>query len=217
MSELTITPRSLLGKKVKQLRQSEFIPGELYGHSIENRHIQVSAKDLARVYAESGTHGIITLVDGKTKEKTSVLIAEMQNNPVSRSILSVDFHQIRMDEKIQTGVPVRFVGEAPALKKGFIIIRVLDEIEVEALPAAIPDHIDVDLTKLAEEGQGLHVRDLDIPRDVKVLIPSDTVVATVSDRAPEEEVSAPVLESPESTEGPEKTEIKQPETKNASK
>ena len=221
MAELSIALRALFGKKVRQLRQSGFVPGEVYGHGAENRHVQVPVKDLARTYKESGAHAIVTLVDEKTKERIPALIAEIQSDPVSRRILSVDFHQIRMDEKIQITIPLHFTGEAPALKKGFVIIRVLDEIEVEALPTAIPDHFDVDLGKLAEEGQSLHIQDLNIPQEgVKVLIPSDTVVATVSDRAAEEEeVSQPASEeSPESSErGSKEAEANEAGTENAEK
>jgi len=197
MPELRTLPRMAFGKKVKQLRRAGLVPGEMYGHDAKNRHVSVAAKDLAPVYRKTGTHAMVTLVDEKSGEKIPALIVDIQNDPISQAILSVDFHQVRMDEKIQAPIPVSFKGEAPALKKGFIIIRVLNEIEVEALPTAIPDHFEADLTKLEDRGQSIHVRDLAIPLDVKVLVPHDTVIATVSERTKEEEIAAPSLVAPE--------------------
>lgn len=189
-AELAIQNRTVFGKRVRRLRGEGFVPGEIYGHNIPNRHVSVNAKDFLRAYHEAGKHAIVTLTDA-TGERIPALIAYVDRHPISREFLAVDFRQIRMDEKIQTSIPLLFTGEAPVLQQGLIVIRVLDRVEIESLPAALPDHFEVDLSKLEQASQSIHVKDLAIPEGVKVLVSEDTVIATVSERQKEEVAAAP--------------------------
>ena len=189
MPELLISPRTAFGKKTRALRRSGFVPGEVYGHHAENRHVSVSARDLSRVFQETATHAIVTLIDAATKEKIPALIVDLHHDAVAQTVLAVDFRQVRMDEKIKAPIPVVFIGEAPAIKKGLTVLHVLSEVEIEALPAAIPDRFEVNLTTLEDVGQSIHVQDLAVPKGVRVLVPEDTVLVTVSERTKEEEVA----------------------------
>jgi len=100
-----------------------------------------------------------------------------------------------MDEKIQTKIPVIFVGTPPATKKGLLVVTVLNEIEVESLPGALPKNFEVDLSSLEKEGDAISVNDLKIPVGVKVLVPPETIIVTVTEKE-EEPISAAAPISP---------------------
>ena len=105
-----------------------------------------------------------------------------------------------MDEKIQTHIPIEFTGEAPGIKLGLILVKVTEELEIEALPADLPHKIEISLESLEEAGDTLHVSNLEIPKNVKVLVQPETVVATISEPKEEE------IEEPEPAEGEEGAE-----------
>ncbi len=184
--ELLVQERTVLGKKTKSLRKEGFVPAELFGHGIKNRHLSVSLKEFTKTYKEAGENTVITLAD-EQGEKFSVLISDVILDHLSGNIIAVDFHHIRKGEKIQTKVPIEFIGEAPATKKGLVLVKVLDEVEIEALPEHIPHRFEVELSGLKEEGQGIAIHDLKIGKEVKLITPSDTIIVTVTELAKEEE------------------------------
>jgi large subunit ribosomal protein L25 len=187
--ELSATVRTQLGRAVKALRKDGMVPAELYGHGIKNEHVAVSMKDLRKVLRHAGETSIIDLtVAGK---KHPVFIHDVLRNPITDSIENVDFYRVRMDQKIKIKVPLVFTGEAPGVKeKGGVLVRSLAELEIEALPADIPHNIEVDLTKLADIGSSLHVSELTIPGEVRVMVKPEFVVATITARMTEEQEAA---------------------------
>jgi len=201
--ELQVQKREIIGKKVKGLRKQGLIPAELYGHNIENTHLSVPAKDFLKIFKEAGESTIINL---KFEDKElPVLIYDVITDPVDDQILHIDFYQVKMDEKITTSIPLEFIGEAPAVKeKGGILIKAMHEIEVEALPADLPHNIKVNLKVLSEIGKSIYVKDLEVPKGVKVLIEPETVVATVTEPAKEEVEERPISVEEVKVEGEEK-------------
>ncbi|KKU91407.1 MAG: 50S ribosomal protein L25 [Candidatus Jorgensenbacteria bacterium GW2011_GWA1_48_11] len=187
--ELQVKARTVLGKKVRALRAAGIIPAEIFGRGLENRHVEVSEKDFTKLYKTAGEHTVITAVTDKG-EKIPVLVSAINRDHFTGKFLSIDFHQIRMDEKIQTKIPIRFIGEAPAVKSGLVIVKVIEEVEVESLPGKIPSHLEIALDKMAEIGQSIHVNDLKVPVGVKILSPAGMVVVTVTEKT-KEEVEAP--------------------------
>ncbi len=183
--ELNVQPRTILGRKAKALWNEGLIPGEIYGHGEENKHISIPEKEFTKIYKEAGEYTVIQVAIGE-KEKVPALIVEAQKNPVTGRFFSVDLHQIRMDEEIQTHVPIEFKGEAPGVKQGLILVKVLEELEIEALPANLPHKMEVSLETLKEAGDTIHVSDLNVPENVKVLVQPETVVVTLSE--PEKEI-----------------------------
>lgn len=189
--ELQVKKREIIGKKVEKLREAGMIPAELYGHDSENVHLSVPAKEFMKLFKEAGESTIINLDLGN--EKLPVLIHDLQKNPLTDEISHIDFYQVRMDEEITASVPLEFVGEAPAVKeKGGILIKAVQEIEIEALPADLPHKIEVDLIGLSDIGRSIHVKDLKIGEKVKALIDAETVVATVTEPAKEEVEEKPI-------------------------
>ena len=188
--ELKTLPRTILGKKVKALRKTGFVPAELYGHGKENIHIQIAKKEFEKLYKEAGEHTIIHVeAEGK---KIPALIVSVQKNPTTDEYLSVDLHEVRMDEEIRTHVPIEFVGEAPGVKKGLMLIKVLATLEIEALPTNLPPKIEVSLEELGNEGDTIHVGELTLPKGVKVLVQPETVVVTLTEHKEEKFEEAPV-------------------------
>lgn len=183
--ELSVKNRTAFGKKTGALRASGWIPAELYGRGIKNAHLSVSAKDFTKLERAGAGHGMVTLAteDGK---KHPAIISDVARDHLSGHILALDFLQVRLDEKIRTRVPVEFMGEAPASKVGLVIVKVMNEMEVEALPHDLPKHITVSMESLAEVGSTIHVEDLKLPRGVKIIAADDAVVVTVADKAKEE-------------------------------
>ncbi len=187
--ELQVKNRTVFGKKINALRREGWIPAELFGRGLPNLHLAVPGKEFGKVYRESGEHTVVSVrtEDGKVHP---ALITEVARNPLSQEVIAVDFHEIRMDEKIRAKVPLEFTGEAPAAKKGLTVLRVLGELELEGLPAHLPHRIAVDLSRLEDAGQTIHVGELKLPKEIKVFLSPDTVVATVSEKAKEEVVVA---------------------------
>ncbi|MDO8557470.1 MAG: 50S ribosomal protein L25 [Candidatus Jorgensenbacteria bacterium] len=187
--ELHLSPRTVLGKKVKRIRAEGIVPGELYGHGTSNRHVSVNNKEFLKVYRASGENTIVT-ADIEGNGKAPVLISHVDRDAISGAILSIDFHQIRMDEKITTQVPIAFHGESPATKAGLVVIKVLHEINIESLPGNIPHEFRVSLEKLEKTGDSIAVQDIPVPNGVKILTSADMTVVTVQEKT-REEVQAP--------------------------
>jgi len=184
--ELTVQKRDMLGRGVKALRGQGLIPAELYGRGLENLHLSVPKKEFKKVFKAAGENTIVNvLLDGKNMP---ALIQEVTYNFLTDDIESVDLYQVRMDEKLKVGVPLEFVGVAPAVKeKNGLLVKSLQEMEVEALPADLPHDLKVDLSKLVDIGQSIYVKDLAVPANVRFLVSPDTVVATVTAKLTEEE------------------------------
>ncbi|MFH0806489.1 MAG: 50S ribosomal protein L25 [Candidatus Brennerbacteria bacterium] len=188
--DLEVKNRTHFGKQTRRLRREGLIPAELYGHGFRNLHLAVSAKTFAGVYREAGTHTVVTLVT-EGGEKIPALIVAAERHPISRALLAIDFHHIRSDEQVRAKVPITFVGEAPAVKAGHLVVTVLAELEVEALPADLPHRFAVNMGGLTNVGESIHVGDLPLPKGVKMHTPPETVVVTIGERRKEEVAAAP--------------------------
>jgi len=204
--DLQVQKREILGKKVKDLRIQGFVPAELYGGTVENAHLSVPKNDFMKAYKDAGESTIVSLsFEGK---KIPVLIHEVVFSTLGQEVEHVDFLAVKMDEKIKTEVALEFVGEAPAVKeKSAVLIKAMNEIEVEAFPADLPRSIKVDLAKLTDIDTSIYVKDLDVSDKVKILVDPQTVVASAVEQIVEEEVVAPVASVEEiKTESEEKKE-----------
>lgn len=191
--ELKVQKRDVFGSAVSKLRAKGLVPAELYGHGIENLHLVVPTADFRRVYKEAGENQIVNIeVDGK---KFPTLIHDVQLDPLKDEILTIDFYQVRMDEKIEAHVPIEVIGVSSAVKGGGILVKAMDEITVEALPGEIPAKIQVDISGLDEIGKSIYVRDLKISEKIKVQVSPNTVIVTISAPVSEEEEAAKIAEA----------------------
>lgn len=219
MITLKAEERSIFGKKTEKLRKDGLIPAELYGRGIKNVHLSVPAKDFAEAYKEAGEHSVLYVEIGGKRH--SVLIHSVEKSHIKPEILAVDFHEIRMDEKVKAHVPLEFEGEAPAVKeKEGILIKNMDEIEVEALPTDLPKSIVADLSNLTELDQSIYVKDLPKSGKFEFVVDGETAVVSVTapkeeeveEVAPPAEGEAPAEAAPEEGKPTEETEeVKEPE------
>lgn len=201
--ELKVQKREILGRKVESLREEGIIPAELYGRGLENVHLSVPAKEFSKVFKQAGESTVVNLDLGD--KKVPVLIYEVSTDPLSDKIIHVDFYAVKMDEKITTSVPLEFTGEAPAIKeKQGVLVKAAQELEIRALPADLPHHLEVKLDALSEIGMSVYVKDLSIPKGVEILVKPETVVATVVEQAKEEVEEKPVSAEGVKVEGEEK-------------
>jgi large subunit ribosomal protein L25 len=211
--ELNVQKREILGRAVKSLRKKGLIPAELYGHGFNNLHLSVPLRDFSSAFKQAGESSLLKLkIEGEKDKEINVLIHDISRHPLTDEILQVDFYQVRMDEKIRTSVPLHFIGEAPAIKeKDGILVKAMQEIEIEALPVNLPQSIEVDLSPLVDIGASIYVKDIKSDKNVKLLVEPDTVVATVTEKAKEEEVPPAITVEEVKIEGEEKKEAKEEE------
>ncbi len=204
-AELKVSPREVLGKKVKALRREGVIPANVYGRALVSVAIQVTRDDLVHVLRTAGRNEIIYLrLDGEEPRPT--LVRQIQRNPITDAILHVDFYQISLKEKVRIEVPLALVGTAPAEQTyGGTLLHSLDTITVEGLPTDIPSVIEVDVSGLEQIDATIYVSDLSVPGGVTLLTDPERVVAKVAppqvekeveEEVPEEEVPAEEAKEP---------------------
>lgn len=178
--QLKVQKREVLGKKVKNLRKQGLIPTTIYGKKIKSESLQVNTKDFLKVYKKAKETGLVDLLIDE-KEPRPVLIHNIQKDPISGIILHADFYQVDLKEKVKAMVPIVAQGEAKAVtdNKG-VILHVLSEIEVEALPTELPEKIEVDVTILSDVDQSIFVKDLPVDKSkIAVLTSPEEIVFKV--------------------------------------
>jgi large subunit ribosomal protein L25 len=181
-SELNAAPRTVLGKKVAQLRRTGQTPANIFGHKIESTSIQADTVELTQLLRHSSRNAIINMrVEGEPAART-VVVRDLKRNAVTDQLLHVDFYQISMTEKMRADVPVVLFGISDAVTTfGGVLLQMTEKIAVEALPSDIPVQFDVDVSKITELEGALHVRDLEVDTDkVTLHTELDVVLARVA-------------------------------------
>lgn len=198
VNALVAEARDATGKGVaRRLRAAGRIPAVVYGRGVASKAISIDPSALLRLLQSSGA-GINTLVelrlDGAAR---TVLVKELQRDPVRGRPLHADFYLIELDKTVEVSVPIRLVGKAAGVEFGGILDHPLREIELECLPRAIPESVEVDVSALGV-GDSIHVRDLVLPEGVQVRTDADQAVASViAPSVVEEPVAAKAVEAEE--------------------
>ena len=176
---LSVEPRDQIGKGAnRKLRAAGRIPGVIYGKKRDAQSVSLDPGALERLLRGSGA-GLNTLIDLSVGGRTdTVLVKELQRHPVKGAYLHVDFFQVDLTQRITVSVPLHFVGKAHGVEFGGILDHPLRELEVECLPRAIPEFVEVDVSAL-EIGQSIHVSDLRLPEGVDVKNDPTLPVASV--------------------------------------
>jgi len=161
--ELLAEKRHIFGKKLKKARKEGKLPANLFGEGVKSQALFLPVKEFLRVYRTVGETQIVYLKIKDEKEEVPVLIQNVQRHPVTDHILHVDFRQVNLKKKIETAVPLKFVGESPAVNQNKGILLILaDSLRIEALPGSIPQLIEVDLSSLKELDDEIKVKDLQV-------------------------------------------------------
>ncbi len=171
--------RELVGKKVENLRDKNFIPAVVYGSGINNTNLSLNYSEFDKVFKRAGESTLIDLViDNQTAVK--VIVQDIAYNPLNNLYQHIDFYQVRMDKKLKTNLAINFFGESPAVKEfGAVLVKNIDEIEIECLPQDLQHQVDVNLEALKQIGDKIIVSDLNLPKGIEVLSDPNTVVALV--------------------------------------
>jgi large subunit ribosomal protein L25 len=195
---IKLSPRTVTGKKTRFLRRAGVTPCHVFGHNLDSETLQATTAELERVVAVAGNTRLVAL-QTEGKKQRMAFIREVQRTPVGGGLFHVDFYQVNMNEPIKAEIPLRLVGDAPALKtKGRILVHPMSHIEVESLPGNLPASIAIDLSVLNELHDAIHVRDIKVEPEVTVLSELDQLVAKVSEISikAEEVEAAPVAAAP---------------------
>lgn len=188
MLELKADKREQLGKKTNALRKAGFLPAVIYGESIKSESLSISYKDFEKIYKEAGESTLIKL--NVADKPHNVLIYDVKHDPITDRPIHADFYAVRMDKEIKTKVPVEFLGESPAVKNdGGIIVRVMQEIEIEALPQNLPHSMKIDISSLVKFEDRVFVKDFVLPEGVKILADENEVVVLVEPPRSEDELA----------------------------
>ncbi|MDP1852975.1 MAG: 50S ribosomal protein L25 [Candidatus Omnitrophota bacterium] len=179
--------------KSRSLRKAGFIPCVVYGGK-KSRALKITRSELLKFLREhKGENVIIDLKisgDSKAEKENTVMIKEMQQDPVSEEVIHIDFNRISLTKTISVKVPVSAKGEAVGVKSdGGILEHVLWEIEIECLPKDLPKSIEVDVANM-KIGDAIHVKDIKLPEKIKVKHDPDTIVLSVAPPS-KEEAAAP--------------------------
>lgn len=169
--ELSAKKREITGKNNKIIRDQGLIPAVLYGPNFASSHVSINLKDFINLYKKAGESTIIDLNIEGEKEPFKVLVKDTQVDPVSGTFIHVDFYKANLEEKVSVAIPIKIIGESPVVKSAQgIILTLLNEITVEALPLDLPHELIVDVSSLSEIGQVVSVKDLPMDHSkVKVL------------------------------------------------
>jgi len=194
---LEAEPRTIVGKKVSQLRSQGLVPAAIYGPKTEPVSVQIPYRPLQVTLMKAGGTNLIDIeVNGKTH---TVLAREVLRDYIKGNILHVDFYAVDLEAKVTAPVPIHLVGESQAVAARVgILITGVSTLTIEALPTKLLSHVNVDISGLKELGDAIHVSDVDLGPDVTILNDPEDMIARITQtsaaRAEEEEVEeeAPV-------------------------
>jgi large subunit ribosomal protein L25 len=196
--KLTARTRPEIGRSaVNKIKQQGLVPAVVYGGKDKPIALSVSAREIRNILAHATSeHFLVDLEidDGGATTNRLALVQEVQHDPLRGDVLHVDFHAVKADEKLHAEIPVETTGEPNGVKNfGGILELSMHAIEVECLPKDLPDIITIDVSAL-NVGEGIHVKDLNLPEGVTTRLDPDLTVVRVA--APTVEVEpAPAAEA----------------------
>ncbi|MCR4263137.1 MAG: 50S ribosomal protein L25 [Candidatus Roizmanbacteria bacterium] len=207
---LSAEKRTVLGKKVKQLRSKDLLPGNIYGKNIKSQSVQIALKDFQKTYNEVGETGLVELSLQGEKKPHHVLIHHPQQHAVTGEFLHVDLHEVALTEKMRVQVPVELIGESPAAEKAIgVLLQLTDALEVEALPTDLPEKIEIDISNLKEVDDMIKVSDITVQKGYTITEEPETVIVRINPLEKEEAPApAPAAETPEGEEAAAEGEAK---------
>lgn len=202
---LNVSPRESTGKgSARQSRLSGFIPGVVYGPETKPEPIKVNNLAFNAAWKNAGGGSVIFNLDRDGK-KTKVLIRELQRDPITNSVIHVDFHAISMTKPIHLSIPIHLTGTPVGVKTdGGIMQTIMRELEISCLPSDIPEHLEINVEGL-HIGDSVHVRDIklekakiiDDPDQTIVVVSAPTVLKTAEEEAAEAAAEAEAAEGAE--------------------
>ena len=198
---LKAAKRNVVGKQVKAMRREGKLPAVIYGRHNEPIVISLDSHTASLALGRLSSSSLVTIdVDGT---EYATLVREKQRDYIKNRLLHVDFLAVSQNETLTATVSLHFIGVSIAVKDyNAVLVHNLEELEVECLPADLPERIDVDISVLSRIGDGIRVRDIVVSDKVRILENPDTMVAVATAPKVEEEAAAvPGAEGVTATEG----------------
>lgn len=176
---LTVEERKVLGKKVKQLRKEGLVPGVVYGGDMVAKPVMAPANVATKAWRSAGRHHPIELTVGTKKQLAMIKSADI--DPVKHKLRHLSLQVIKSNVKVETAVPVKVSdeGQTPAERAGLVVLQALETVEIQALPANLPDFLEIPGEKLAEQGNHVTVADIKPVDGVEIMSDPEIVVASV--------------------------------------
>jgi large subunit ribosomal protein L25 len=186
---LNATKREVVGKQVRALRREGKLPAVIYGRHTAPLNINLDAHTASLALGKVTSSSLVTInLDGT---EYPALVREKQRDYIKNHLLHVDFLAVSMSETLRTSVSVHFIGVSAAVKDfNAVLVKNLEQLEVECLPTDLPERIDVDISILTKPGEGIRVREVKVPDNVRLLNDPDTMVAVATFAKVEEEAAA---------------------------
>ncbi|MGA2958464.1 MAG: 50S ribosomal protein L25/general stress protein Ctc [Thermodesulfobacteriota bacterium] len=186
----------------RTLRRAGSIPAIFYGPETDPIPIQVTKKSLEKTLKKQNNENILyqlTIKGDKKETVKTVMLKELQKNPIDQEILHLDFFEVSLFKEIDVTVGLKVVGKASGVEQGGILQEISRDVEIRCLPTQIPNHIEVDVSAL-EIGDSIHVKDLKPPEGIQVLSDVNQTLITVVPPIAEEEKPAAEAEPVEGSE-----------------
>lgn len=178
-------------KGIETIRKEGYVPAVFYGPKVSTTSVMVPESAFRKVWKEAGESSVVVLETSKGKINT--LIHDVQFHAVKGTPLHVDFYAVEAGKEVSVHVPVEFEGVAPAVKElGGILVKVLHEIEVKAMPDKLPHSVTVDVSALVAFDSQITVSDIKLPSGVTAVTDTNEVVASIAQAVEEQEEAVPV-------------------------
>lgn len=176
--EIKVAKRDVIGKANRKLPEDK-LAAVVYGHGSEPVPVVVDRHVFEQLIAhEEGLFSRVIKLGVDDAKPVNVIIKAVQRDVIKGGVRHVDFWAVRMNQAIQTTVPLHFIGEAPGVKTGGVMMHNVQQITVEALPAELPESLEVDISTL-EIGDSMHISDITVPKGVTILDSLEEIVASV--------------------------------------
>lgn len=171
---ITTSPRA-----PKETKKDGSIPAVFYGAQAKSTPIFIDKIEFEKAFRSAGESSTISLITAEGTE--NALIHDVQMDPVKHTPIHVDFYIVQKGQKVHVKLPISFEGEAPALKAGHVLVKVMHELSIEGEPQAMPHEFVVDLSALVDLSSVIHVKDIVLPKGVELYhVSEDEVIASVS-------------------------------------
>lgn len=209
---ITLNSRTVLGKQVRALRRDNIIPAVICDHGKESIIVEAPLLDLDRVYQKAGKHHPIDITVGS--KKYLAIIKDVDLDPRKNTLRHVVFDSIHQNEKVKTEVPIHFEGDSQAEKAGLMLLRQLEQVEVEATPRNLPDSITVKVDNLAEIGDKITVADLEKTDKFTFVTEAEHPIVSVIETPAQQSEESEAEATEEATEAGENTQSSDPTKEN---
>jgi large subunit ribosomal protein L25 len=180
-----------ISANLEMLRKAGEMPSVFYGMGKESTPVSVSIIDFKKIWRDAGESSTVTV--STPEGDLNTLIHDVQVNPITDEPIHADFLVIDVNKAIQVNVPIEFEGVSSAVKGGLgTLVKVLHEVEIEALPKDLPHNLVVDISKLETVDDQILVSDIVLPKGVIMVTPAEEVVASIALQKEEVEDSTPI-------------------------